>query len=173
MESSAFILIRDGGYPQSDGWGWLYRAFDVVAPRGSTSRRVICRYFAPSALENAADGQVFRLLGVTVFGKVIPTGGIAVRRISGARMKPYTLSAPTLGAAREFFYRACVFEALHLPFFFALLVITIDRFVQGRLEHAFEDMALNLLVNVYPMLHHRNTRRRILKLLLKGEKELT
>ena len=88
-------------------------------------------------------------------------------------MRPYTLSAPTLESAREFFYRACVFEALHLPFFLALLVITIDRVVQGRLEHALENMAVNLLVNVYPMLHHRNTRRRILNLLLKGEKKLT
>jgi hypothetical protein len=84
-------------------------------------------------------------------------------------MRPYTLSAPTIRAARDFYYRACVFEALHLPFAVALLLITIDRFVAGQVDYALENMILNLVVNIYPMLHHRNTRRRILRLLVKGK----
>lgn len=169
MQSSVLKVIHDGCFPEADGWRWLYRAFGAMAPRGSTSRRIICAYFTPTRLEQAGDGRVFRFLGVPAFGRVIPTGGITVRRISGARMRPYTLSAPTIGAARDFYYRACVFESLHLPFAVALLVITIDRFVAGQVDYALENMILNLVVNIYPMLHHRNTRRRILRLLVKGK----
>lgn len=166
MESRVLKSIQDGSGPESDGWGWLYSAFDSLAPAASRLRRTICAYFAPTRLEAAKDGRLFRLLGVTAFGRFIPTGGVFVRRVTGARMSPYTLSASTLSAAKDFYYRTCVFEILHLPFFLALLAISIDRLISGRFEHAVQDMVINLCVNVYPILHHRNTRRRILHLLV-------
>jgi hypothetical protein len=88
-----------------------------MAPPGSGRRRFVCRYFAPSRPELAGNARLFRLLGVGVFGRFIPTGGIAVRRATGAAMKPYTLHRRSLQGARDFYYRTCVFEALHLPFF--------------------------------------------------------
>jgi len=83
-------------------------------------------------------------------------------------MAPYTLARRTVSAAREFYYRTCVFESLHMPFLLALLGITIDRAVAGRLDLAVQDMMVNLALNVYPITHHRRTRTRIVRLLIRS-----
>jgi len=154
-----------GRGPDDDGWGWLYSRLESAAPPSSRQRRFLCRYYLPWKLETAGDGRLYRLLGVGHFGRFIPTGGVAIRRLTGARMVPYTLSGTSLESARDFFYRACVFESLHLPFFIALLAITVDRAASGLWAYAVEDSVVNLVVNLYPMMHHRNTRRRIVRLL--------
>ena len=80
-------------------------------------------------------------------------------------MSPYTLRGPSLSAASDFYYRTCAFEAAHTPFMLALLVITARQLIAGRLDLATEDMLVNLAVNIYPMMHHRHTRVRIVRLL--------
>lgn len=165
MASTVGDTIAAGPFPHTDGWGWLYRAFERLAPPGGVLRRGACRYYQPSGAERWCGGLLFRLLGVHLFGAVIPTGGILIRRATGARMAPYTLAGSSLGAARAFFYRACVFETLHLPFLVALLALALHRAVSGRLDLAVENTAVNLAVNVYPVLHHRRTRLRIVRLL--------
>jgi hypothetical protein len=132
---------------------------------GRSLRYIVCQYFWPARLERWQWGRIYRLLGVHLFGAVIPTGGILARRALGVRMAPYTLSERSLGGARAFYYRACVFEALHMPFFLALAVLAIHRLAAGRLDLALQNVGLNLLINGYPMLHHRRTRVRIVKLL--------
>ncbi len=164
MQSPAYNRIEAGPFPDADGWGWLYRAFERLAPPGSILRRAVCRYFYPSELERWRNGFVYRLLGVHLFGAVIPTGGIVVRRVTKTRMAPYTLAGQSLSAARAFYYRACVFEALHLPFFLTLLALALHRALSGRLDLALEDTAINLVANVYPVMHHRRTRTRIVQL---------
>lgn len=103
-----------------------------------------------------------------LFGAVIPTGGKLVRRVTRARMAPYTLAGSSLRAARAFYYRTCVFEALHLPFLLTLLALALHRASIGRVDLALENTAVNLLANVYPVMHHRRTRARILALLERG-----
>ncbi len=88
-----------------------------------------------------------------------------VRRLTGARMAPYTLLGNSLIAAREFYYRTCAFETAHLPFFIALIALAFWRLQEGRPDLALENTLINLLVNGYPMLHHRRTRLRIVQLL--------
>lgn len=83
-------------------------------------------------------------------------------------MKAYTLAANTRQAARDFYYRACVFEALHLPFFLALAALAAHRCSIGRVDFAIQETVMNLFVNLYPMLHHRHTRSRIVHLLARG-----
>lgn len=165
MDAGVIQAIQQGSGPTDDGWGWLYRSFDSLAPPGSRLRRVLCAYYTPTRLETAGGGRVYRWLGVPWFGRIIPTGGVSVRRATGARMAPYTLSGASIGAARDFYYRACVFETLHLPFFLALAALAGHRFLTGRVDWAIQETVINLAVNFYPMLHHRNTRRRILVLL--------
>ncbi len=80
-------------------------------------------------------------------------------------MAPYTLSGTSVGAARDFFYRTCVFEACHLPICVTLLALSIHRLWIGWIDIAVQEMVLNLAVNVYPIMHHRNTRSRIVRLL--------
>lgn len=157
--------LTTGPFPTADGWQWLYRRFERLAPARSCRRRAICRYFLPGRVERWEWGRIYRLLGVHLFGAVIPTGGVLVRRITGARMSPYTLARRTPAAAREFYYRTCVFEALHMPFLITLLVLAIERAVTGRMDLAVEDMVVNLALNVYPIMHHRRTRVRIVGLL--------
>lgn len=152
-------------YPSGDGWAWLYRIYSQLARAHPWVRQTVRAYFRPTAIESAHQGRFFRLLGVPWFGRIIPTGGITVRRLTGARMRPYTLEGTSLRAAGKFFYRACVFEALHLPFFLALLVLSIYRWASGRPDLAAQNMLVNVLVNLYPMLHHRYTRTRIDRLL--------
>jgi hypothetical protein len=154
-----------GPFPPRDGWAWLYRAFERIAPAGSRRRRWWCRYFYPNRLERWRRGQWFRFLGVHLFGAVIPTGGVFIRRLTGARMAPYTLAGTSVGGARAFYYRTCVFEALHLPFVVALVVLAVHRAMLGRWDLAFENSVVNLALNVYPILHHRRTRVRIVRIL--------
>jgi hypothetical protein len=157
--------LRERTGPDNDGWGWLYRTFEKIAPPGSARRKVVCAYYTPSRLELADEGKLYRWLGVPLFGRIIPTGGIAIRRATGARMAPYTLARSSVSAARDFYYRACVFETLHFPFFLALVLLAAQRASIGRIDYAIQETFLNLLVNIYPMLHHRNTRRRIFSIL--------
>ena len=159
---------RPNPYPKGDGWGWLYGLyFHCIRPH-PWLRGPVRAYFNPSACESVRDGQLFRLLGVPWFGKIIPTGGIAIRRLTGARMAPYTLAGTSLRGARDFYYRTCAFEAVHLPFFLALIVLSIYRLATGRLDLAIKNTLVNLLVNLYPILHHRHTRLRIDRLLRIG-----
>ena len=154
-----------GGWPEGDGWGWLYRGFERVAPREGRLRHSVCGYFRPRAWERRSRGRLYRLLGVRGFGRVIPTGGVAVRRLTGWKMAAYTLRGTSLGAARDFYYRTCVFEALHLPFFLALMGLALRQLALGRPSLAIEDTVVNLVFNVYPIMHHRRTRGRIVDLL--------
>jgi hypothetical protein len=80
-------------------------------------------------------------------------------------MAPYTLAGNSLRAARDFYYRTCVFEILHLPFLVALVILALHRLSIGRADLALENTIVNLLVNVYPVMHHRRTRMRIARLL--------
>ena len=164
--------LEAGPFPEGDGWSGLYRAFRRVAPRGSASRRLVCGYLYPAPFERWRDGLAYRALGVGLFGRVVPTGGILVRRLTGARMTPYTLAASSASAARAFYYRACVFEALHLPFFLTLVALAAHRTTIGRTDLAIELTVINLVVNLYPMLHHRRTRCRIVRLLERRRRTL-
>jgi len=154
-----------GPFPESDGWAWLYRGFGRLAPAGGRLRRAACCYFWPNALERWHGGRLYRLLGVGLFGSVIPTGGIRIRRLTKSRMAPYTLSGTSVGAARAFYYKTCVFESLHLPFFLVLVGLALHRAAIGRVDLALENTAVNLLLNIYPIMHHRRTRMRIVRLL--------
>jgi len=164
----AYHDIECGSLPYADGWGWLYRLFESVAPTGHLSRRVLCRYFYPNSVEMWRGGLLYKLLGVHLFGRIIPTGGILVRRLTRARMRPYTLAGISLASARAFYYRTCVFESLHLPFLLTLVGLSLDRVMTGRLDLALEDTIINLVANVYPVMHHRRTRMRIIQLIKRG-----
>ena len=152
-------------FPESDGWGWLYRRFARLAPASGRLRPAVCRYFWPNALERWDEGKFYRMLGVGLFGGLIPTGGIRIRRLTKSRMAPYTLTGTSVRAARAFYYKTCVFETLHLPFFLALAGLAIHRASIGRVDLALENTAVNLLLNIYPIMHHRRTRMRIVRLL--------
>ena len=160
---SSEIVI--GSYPQADGWLWLYRFYDKVIRPNRFVHRIVRGYLVPTWIEEWERGRVYRMLGVHRFGRWIPTGGAGIRRLTKQRMAAYTLAGVSITAAREFFYRACVFELLHLPFALTLLWLVVHRFSIGRADLAWENLIINLVVNVYPIMHHRYTRVRIARLL--------
>ena len=162
--------LERGPLPHGDGWGGLYRLFDKLGPPGSAPRRVLCRYFWPKGPELATNAKMYRYLGVPLFGRIIPTGGVAIRRLTGAKMAPYTLRGTSIGAARDFYYRTCAFEAAHSPFMLALLVLTGYQLANGRFDLAANDMLVNLGVNIYPIMHHRHTRVRITNILAAAQR---
>jgi hypothetical protein len=82
-------------------------------------------------------------------------------------MTPYVLRASSVAAAREFYYRTCCFEAAHFPFMIAMFILAVNQLLAGRADLAIEDLTINMVLNVYPIMHHRNTRARIVALLLK------
>jgi len=86
-------------------------------------------------------------------------------------MAPYTLKGTSIAAARAFYYRACVFEMLHLPFFLTLVALAVARGAEGRWDLALENTLVNVVVNLYPMMHHRRTRGRIVRLLSRRKED--
>jgi hypothetical protein len=111
--------------------------------------------------------KFYRVLGIDRIGRFIPTGGITIRRITKSKMRPYTLPSTNINSAREFLYRTIVFEFLHLPFLFALIILAIHRLYIEEYIFALENTIINILFNVIPILHHRNTRARIMQILIK------
>ena len=157
--------VEAGPFPEGDGWRWLYAVFCRLAGSSDLLRRALCGYFWPKGFECWAGSRVYKALGVGHFGRLIPTGGVLVRRITKARMAPYTLSGTSIRAARAFYYRTCVFEFLHLPFGLALLGLSFYQVFAGRPDLAIEDSVVNMAANVYPIMHHRHTRARIVRIL--------
>lgn len=164
-ETLNFSQINIGPFPKNDGWNAIYRMYQVIIKHFPQFSSFAQWYFLPNSFEMANERIFFKRLGVDLFGRIIPTGGILIRRLTGAKMKPYTLASSSYQAAREFFFRTCIFEALHLPFFLTLVILSTYRLLDGRPDLAGENMLINLFLNLYPILHHRNTRARIIKLL--------
>ena len=159
-------------YPQDDGWKWLYQTYARYIRPHPWLRNLAVSYFTPTRLEMADNGKLYSLLGVRLFGEYIPTGGAAIRRMTGARMAAYTLSGLSVDAVRDFRYRTCVFELLHMPFVLTLLALSAHRLLTGRPDLALENTLVNLVFNIFPLMHHRNTRVRIDRLLKKHEKRV-
>lgn len=163
--------LARGPYPEEDGWGCLYRFFARVAPPGGHFRRLVCGYFWPKSFERWRRGLLYRSIGVHIFGALLPTGGSSIRRWTGARMRPYTLSRTSVDAARQFFYKTCVFEMLHMPFLVALIGLAVHRASIGRFDLAMQNTLVNLVANVYPTMHHRRTRTRIVEIVARRQRD--
>ena len=131
-----------GPYPTDDGWSWAYRFYDRVLKPCKPLRACLRLYFLPKTFELWRQSLLYRLLGVQFFGKLIPTGGIWVRRLTRARMRAYTLASSSRRGARLFFYRTIIFEALHFPFLLAMLALIGHRFYIGRVDLAVENFGV-------------------------------
>jgi hypothetical protein len=162
------MLPELGPYPSQDGWSWAYRLYERCIKPLSPLRAAVRLYFLPRPIELWRQSLAYRLLGVQHFGRIVPTGGVWVRRLTHAPMRAYTLAGASPRAARRFFFRACIFEALHLPFMLAMVGLALQRYSIGRVDLALENLLINLAVSVYPILHHRHTRARIVNLLVRS-----
>ena len=124
-------------------------------------------YFYPKSFEMVNKSVFYKLIGVVIFGRVIPTGGILFRRFTGFKMSRYTLRNISFAAAREFFLRACAVETAHIIVFIFMDLVIALSFILGKTQLAIWGSIANLFVNIYPILLQRYTRLRIFKLLVK------
>jgi hypothetical protein len=109
-------------------------------------KAILNLYFSPKSFEK--NRKLYRLLGVHIFKKFLPTGGDYVVRYAKIRMIPDS-SAEALEA-----YERCtrVYETIHVIFFF-LYIFLPSSFLSNLL--------LNLVINVYPIMTQRYNRARI------------
>lgn len=162
-----YSTIPLGEAPRDDRWQTFYRFYYRCIQPISVYRAFVRWYFLPRRFEVWNEGAIYRFLGVSVFGKIVPTGGILFRRITGAKMVDYTLQGSSLSSSsiRRFFFRTCAFEAGHFLVLIAMSVAVVFCFLLGKIHLAIGGTVANLMINAYPMLLQRYTRVRILNLL--------
>ncbi|MFC1555215.1 hypothetical protein ACFL7D_11330 [candidate division KSB1 bacterium] len=127
-------------------------------------------YCTPFGFEIRGKGKIYRYLGVHFIGKIIPTGGIFWRRLTGMKMSSFSLGTSSLQGARAYLYKACFFELLHVSAFIFYMVIIIHRLNIGYTDLAIDNLQQNLIINVYPIMLQRYNRARIFHLLRRRSK---
>jgi hypothetical protein len=149
-----------------DGYEWLIKFNNKFLKKVLPLRNLILYYYKPFIFERFKHGFVYRLLGVHIFGKYLPTGGVNIRKWTRRKMQSYTLKGNTLSAAIEFRYKSCFFETLHLPFLIILLWRSLWWYFEyNNINLAIELLLVSTLFNIYPIMHQRYTRIRIDKLI--------
>jgi uncharacterized integral membrane protein len=128
-------------------------------------------YFTPRKWERHGNGAIYRWLGVAVYKRHLPTTGDLMRRWRGLKhvdlargsRRDELLHAEQMTRRYEWrHWIGCVV--------FILLAILIDQQSNGReftvLDGVFL-VALNLVINVYPIMLQRYNRVRIMRVLEK------
>ena len=151
---------------QNDGYEWLLK-FDLNCLRKAKAVRDIIKwYFLPFKIEVYRNTLIYRMLGVPTFGKYLPTGGSEIKRMTKMKMKAYYLKSLSINSVVDFLYKNCFFELLHLPFFVFMVWRSIWWiYIENNFKLAIELQIFNLIFNIYPIMFHRYTRTRIIRLL--------
>jgi hypothetical protein len=145
-------------------WGWLTWIRAHLPRPHSLLAELLSGYFNPSPIEQAGDGRLYRALGVPVWRRLLSPARAVLRglaRLAPSRRETRS-AARALQDARD---GTCVIEALHLPFFLALLALSIYYLSAGAPQLALRYLALNLLLNGYPIMAQRYVRLQIDRLL--------
>ena len=154
-------------FPTKDGYEWLTKVKSYLK-KYDFIYSIIKWYFLPFKFEKRNKGCIYRLLGVHVFGKYLPTGGSEIKRLTKTKMKAYSLKSKSVSGLIEFLYKNCFFELLHLPFFVFMIWRSSWWVVKyNNYEIALELQLVNLLFNIYPIMFHRYTRVRVFQLIEK------
>lgn len=153
-----------------DGYEWLGSIDKTLQRKYNFLRNFLLFYFTPFRIERFQNALIYRVLKVPVFGKYLPTGGFEIRRMTKMKMRAYTLKSLSIASTREFLYKNCFFELLHLPFFMFMIWRSLWWiYTHNNGSMALELFLVNLLFNIYPIMYHRYTRIRVLKILLKQQ----
>jgi hypothetical protein len=151
--------------PPRTNWGWLawVRAHSP-GPR-SPLAELLRGYFNPTPIEQAGDGRLYRILGVPVWRRLLSPARAALRSLTARPAASVWAARPAVKRLQDARDGTCVIEALHLPFFLALLGLSIYHLIGGVPELALRYLALNLLANAYPIMAQRYVRLQIDQLL--------
>lgn len=152
---------------QPPGYEWSWLAWVRAHSPGlhSPLRELLRGYFDPSPVEQAGDGRLYRVLGVLVWRRLLSPARALLRRLAARPAASLWLGRPSVKTLQDARTGTCLIEALHLPFFLALLALTIHQLIQGAPDLALRYLALNLLLNAYPIMAQRYVRIQIDRLL--------
>lgn len=115
-------------------------------------------YFAPKFFEK--NGLIYKLLGVHIFKRFLPTGGDIISRITKTR----TIENGKTETLKRYEKYTRIYEAIHLTAFVGYIALIM---INLSLYWVVMWVVLNLLINVYPIMVQRYNRGRIYKILQK------
>lgn len=130
---------------------------------GCVTKRLADRYYSPKSFERWNNGKLYAFLGVRSFKKFIPTSGDYTSRLLG--WHPIRDEKNKEKALQDYDLFSRILEGVHVGSFAFFTSLIIYTFGNGDLESASWQTALNLTVNVYPIMVQRYNRARIYNLL--------
>ena len=120
-------------------------------------------YYLPFAVERWRNGHIYELLGVRAYKWLLPTGGDRARQTTGKHsIRSYSRSSSDcrqqLGDLEQSTRR---FETWHLLGAVVMTVLTAPILWSGSFLDGSLLVAVNLAVNIYPIMTRRYNRVRI------------
>lgn len=131
-----------------------------LSKRISPLRYIAAFYFRPKQLEILGKGFIYKILGVHIFGKIVPTGGLWIRKITGLKLYSWRLERASRKGARLYQYKSCAYELIHLT----ALIYQLPEFTEYTFTGqwgALADLWWNIPVNIYTLMLQRYNRARI------------
>ena len=122
-------------------------------------------YFRPRAFE---AGSLYPRLGVRLYKKVVPTSGEWITRLRGIDRLKIAAAGNRGLALRNYDSQTRTWESRHLISAILLQAWAIVGGATVGAEQFWACSAINLLVNIYPVMVQRFNRARIARILLRG-----
>ena len=132
------------------------------------TRAVLRWYFLPFRFERWRAGRCYRWLGVRQFKYWLPWSGDWIVRRSGKHPLWQGKRQAMLDVA---FQNTILYELIHLSILVPLLPLTIMPFQLGAWTAGLFGVAVNVVVNIYPIMVQRFNRARLLPLVSSGVKQ--
>ncbi len=121
-------------------------------------------YFRPKEFEK--DGKIYEKLGVKTYKKFLPTFGDYVNRFNRKVLKINAkFVEKSMGSLRGYEFLTRVYETAHISGFVFFNYAAIHHFSEGDTKQGVIDIAMNVLINVYPMMVQRYNRVRTFRAL--------
>lgn len=133
----------------------------AVAGSPALTRRLPRWYLLPFGFERWRSGRCYRWLGVRQFKYWLPWSGDWILRRTGKHPLRQGKRQAMLDAA---FQNTVLYELIHLGILFPLLPTIIMPFQRGAWTAGLFGVAVNVVVNIYPIMVQRYNRARLLPL---------
>jgi hypothetical protein len=127
---------------------------------GSLVKKVTDLWFDPKSFENE---EMYEKLGIRTFKKYIPTGEVTSKLVWKLTHENAFIGGSSERDLRNFEKFTRIYEAIHLSFLPIVAASIGISLSKGDLGSAAFTAAINILVNVYPILLQRYNRLRLYK----------
>lgn len=118
------------------------------------------QYFKPRKFERWKDGLLYKLLGVHIFKKIVPTCGEYINKLRGEH--PIANAKTKEEGLKNWERNTRGFETVHLAVALGYLGYIGERLISGnRLAYVAGAIIVNVLFNFYPIMLQRYNRAKI------------